>query len=111
MRVVSLEGEVRMTLLSFLLLGNAVLHGVIIGRFGIKGNEPPAVFGILYAGLALAVFLGWAHATLAVLGVTAVGLLGLAVNFSKLQHETTVEKIIFVVGAAILACAGYTLFV
>jgi hypothetical protein len=37
-----------MTVLGLLLLGNAILHGVIIGRFGMKGNEPPAVFGILY---------------------------------------------------------------
>jgi len=99
------------TILSVLLLGNAVLHGVIVGRFGIKGNEPPALFGILYAGLALAVFLAWPYAPLAVVVVTAVGLIGLAVNFKKLQHETTVEKIIFVVGAATLALAAYLLVV
>jgi len=96
-----------MTLLSVLLFANAVLHGVIVGRFGLEGNEPPAVFGVVYAGLALTVVGGWAHAPIAVLVVTAVGLVGLAVNFKKLQHETTVEKIIFVVGAAILACAAY----
>lgn len=100
-----------MTLLAVLLLTDAVLHGVIIGRFGVKGNEPPAVFGLVYAGLALAAFRGWAHAPLAVLIVTSVGLLGLAVNFKKLQHETTVERIIFVVGGALLACAAYLLLV
>ena len=98
-----------MTLLSLSLFANAALHGVIIGRFGIKGNEPPAVFGLVYAGLALAAFHGWVHAPLTVLIVTAVGLLGLAVNFKKLQHEKTVEKIIFVVGGAILTCAAYLL--
>ena len=72
-------------------------------------REP--VFGIRYAGLALAVFRGWPHAPVAALVVTAVGLAGLAVNFRKLQHDTTVEKIIFVVGAAILCCAGYLLLV
>lgn len=96
-----------MTLLSLLLLVNAVLHGVIVGRFGIKGNEPPAVFGVLYAVLALAVFRGWTYGALATLVVTTVGLVGLALNFRKLQHDTTVEKIIFVVGAAILAWAAY----
>ncbi|MCB0212491.1 MAG: hypothetical protein KDJ52_24320 [Anaerolineae bacterium] len=96
-----------MMLLSLLLLVNAVLHGVIIGRFGIKGNEPPAVFGVLYAVLALAVFRGWTYGVLATLVVTTVGLVGLALNFRKLQHDTTVEKIIFVVGAAILAWAAY----
>lgn len=100
-----------MMLLGFLLIVNAVLHGVIVVRFGIKGNVPPALFGMLYAGLALALFFGWAYATLAVLVVTAVGLVGLAVNFSKLQHDKTVEKIIFLVGPAILACAAYLLLV
>jgi hypothetical protein len=98
-----------MALLGLLLLSNAVLHGVIIGRFGIKGNEPPALFGILYAGLALAVFRDWDPAVLATLVVTAVGLVGLALNFKKLQHETTVEKIIFVVGSATIVVAAYLL--
>jgi hypothetical protein len=100
-----------MVILGLLLLANAALHGVIIGRFGIKGNEPPAVFGLLYAGLALAAFRGWAYAAPAVLIVTTVGLLGLAVNFKKLNHETTVEKIIFVVGGALVACAAYLLLI
>jgi len=96
-----------MTVLVLLLVGNAILHGVIIGRFGLKGNEPPALFGVLYAALALTVVIGWPYAFLATLGVTTVGLLGLAANFKKLQHETTIEKIIFAVGAAILATAAY----
>ena len=97
------------TLLGLLLLGNAGLHGLIVGRFSIKGNEPPALFGVVYAGLAIAVFSRWAHAPLATMIITAVGLTGLAVNFKKLQHDTKIEKIIFGVGAAILACAGYLL--
>lgn len=100
-----------MTLVGMLLVLNAMLHGVIVGRFGFKGNEPPAVFAIVYGALALAVFVGLSAALLVTLVVTALGLLGLAVNFRKLQHETTVEKTIFVVGAAILASATYaTLF-
>ena len=100
-----------MTILSLLLLVNAVLHGVIVGRFGIKGNMPPAVFGFLYATLALAVFRGWTYGAFATLVVTTVGLVGLALSFRKLQHDTTVEKIIFVVGAAVFACAAYLLLV
>lgn len=99
-----------MTLLIGLLVANAALHAVIVVRFGIKGNEPPAVFGLLYAGLALAGLLGWAHTPLATLIVTAVGLVGLAVNYKKLKHEATVEKIIFVVGAAILVAAAVQQF-
>jgi hypothetical protein len=100
-----------MTLLGILLAVNAVLHGAILGRFGIRGNEPPAVFGILYAGLALAVFGGWSRAPLLALVVTAVGLLGLGLNFKKLQHDSTIEKVILVVGAAILGCAAYPLLI
>lgn len=100
-----------MTILGLLLLGNAVLHGVIIGRFGIKGNEPPAVFGLLYAALAFAAFRDWDYAVLAALVVTAVGMLGLALNFKKLQHDTTVERIVFVVGSATIAFAAYLLVV
>jgi hypothetical protein len=95
-----------MMLLALLLLANAVLHGIIVGRFGIKGNEPPAVFGGLYAGLSLAVFFGWAHALVAALIVTVVGLVGLAVNFKKLAHDPAVEKVIFGVGATILAAVA-----
>ena len=98
-----------MTFLGLLLISNAVLHGVIIGRFGIKGNEPPAVFGIFYAALALAVFRDWDYAVLATLVVTAVGMLGLALNYKKLQHDTTVERIVFVVGSATIAYAAYLL--
>jgi len=99
-----------MTVLGLLLLGNAVLHGVIIGRFGIKGNVPPAVFGILYAGLALAVFRDWDYAVIAALVVTAVGLLGLALSFKTIQHDRTVERIVFGVGSATIAYAAYLLF-
>ena len=98
-----------MALLSLLLLVNTALHGVIIGRFGIKGNGPPAVFGLLYAALALAVISGWPYGLEATLLVTAVGLVGLALNFKKLQHDPTVEKIIILVGMAILACTAYLL--
>jgi len=98
-----------MYFLGLLLLVNTALHGIIIGRFGIKGNAPPAVFGLLYAALALALMSGWPLAVPATLVVTGVGLLGLALNFRKLQHDATVEKIIFVVGAAILAWAAYLL--
>lgn len=41
-----------------------------------------------------------AHALLAALIVTKVERVGLAANFKKPQHDTTVEKFVFVVGAA-----------
>ena len=39
------------------------------------------------------------------------GLLGLALSFKNIQHETTVEKIVFGVGSATIAYAAYLLFV
>jgi hypothetical protein len=104
------HGGLHMTLLGVLLVVNAVLHGLIVVRYGIKGNEPPAVFGVVYALLALAVFFGWSYALPATLAVTTLGLIGLAVNFKKLQHDTTIEKVIFVVGAALLAYTAYLLW-
>lgn len=99
-----------MNILGFLLACNFVLHAFIVGRFGFKGNLPPALFGILYAGLAYKAFSNWAYATPVSLAVTAIGIVGLAANFKKLQHETTIEKIIFGVGAAIIIYASRILF-
>ena len=98
-----------MMLLSLLLFGNAVLHGIIVGRFGIKGNVPPALFGLIYAALAFGVFMGWPHGALVTMVVTMVGLVGLTLNYKKLQHDTTIEKIIFLVGGIIIANAVYIL--
>lgn len=100
-----------MTLLSLILLVNAVLHGLIVGRYGVKGNEPPAVFAVLYVALALVVFGGWTYGLVATLTITTVGLVGLALNFKKLPHEPSLEKMIFAVGAAIVVCAAYLLLI
>ena len=90
-----------MVILSLLLVVNAVMHGIIVGRFGIKGNLPPAVFGLIYAALALAIFSGWTYGVSVTLAVTTLGLVGLTLNFKKLQHNPTIEKISFVVGISI----------
>lgn len=98
-----------MSILSLLVVVNAVLHGIIVWRFGIKGNEPPAIFGLIYSALAMATFSGWAHGAIATLVVTSIGLVGLALNFRKLQHDTTIEKIIFVLGLVIITLATFLL--
>jgi hypothetical protein len=95
-----------MLLLALLLTANCVLHVLIIGRYGLKGNEPPALFALLYAVIAMAAFAGWGWAPSAAVIVTAVGLVGLALNFRKLARETTLEKIIFGVGAAVILAAA-----
>jgi hypothetical protein len=98
-----------MMLLAVMLAVNAALHAIIIARHGIKGNEPPAAFGVLYAVLALAAFAGSTWVPSAAVLVTAIGLLGLAINFRKLTHDTMIEKIIFGVGAAVILVAAYLL--
>ena len=98
-----------MAILSLLLVVNAALHAIIVWRFGIKGNEPPAIFGLVYAALAIAAFIGLAHVAIATLVVTAVGLVGLTLNFRKIQRDTTIEKIIFGLGLAIIARATFLL--
>ena len=100
-------GALYMMVLGLLLFANAILHVVIVGRFGIKGNEPPAVFGVLYAVLGIAAFVGWSQVVLATLIVTTVGIVGLGVNFKKLKHDNTIEKIILVLGFLIIGYASY----
>jgi hypothetical protein len=100
-----------MTLLLALLLAvDAILHGAIIARFGVKGNAPPLVFGIIYAALTVAVFLAVPYAVWAVLVATLVGLAGLTVAFKSIPHEKTIERIIWVLNVAIILVAGVLLF-
>ena len=99
-----------MTLLAVLLAVNAILHGVIIARFGVKGNEPPLVFGLAYAALTMAVFLAVPYAVWAVLIVTLVGLVGLTVAFKSITHEKSVERIIWVLNAVVICAACVILF-
>ena len=99
-----------MTLLAVLLAVNAILHGVIIARFGVKGNEPPLVFGLAYAALTIAVFLAVPYAVWAVLIVTLVGLVGLTVAFKSITHEKSVERIIWVLNAVVICAACVILF-
>ncbi|MBA3909573.1 MAG: hypothetical protein C0524_06720 [Rhodobacter sp.] len=98
------------TLLAILLAVDAILHGVIIARFGVKGNEPPLVFGLAYAALTVAIFLGIPYALWAVLFVTLVGLVGLTVAYKNISHEKTVERVIWVLNVVIILFASFILF-
>ena len=97
-------------LLAFLLAVDAILHGVIIARFGVKGNEPPFVFGLVYAALAVAVFLAVPYALWAALVVTLVGLVGLTLAYKSIPHEKTVERVIWVLNVVIILVACVVLF-
>jgi len=93
-----------------MLAADAILHGVIVARFGVKGNEPPIVFGLIYAALTVAVGLGLHFALWVTLAVALVGNVALAVAFRSIQHETTFERVILVLNAAIVLFVVYLLF-
>ena len=98
-------------LLAAMLAIGAILHGMIIARFGVKGNEPPFVFGIIYAALTVAVLVSVPYALWATFVLTLVGITGLTVGFKRIAHDTTIERVIWVLDAAIILFAGWLLFV
>jgi hypothetical protein len=100
-----------MTLLALLLLVDAVLHFVMIARFGTgDSNTPFLIFGIIDAILAVLVFLLVPYALWATLILSVIGLIGLSVTFNKPQRDKTLDKIIWVVDAVIVIYAIYLLF-
>lgn len=107
-----LGGLLKVTLLlAAMLAAGAILHGVIIVRFGVKGNEPPLIFGVIYAALAIVVFFAVPYALWATLLLTVVGIVALTVAFKTIPHDKTIERVIWGLDAAIILFAGYLLFV
>jgi hypothetical protein len=101
-----------MLLLAVLLALNAILHGAIIARFGVKGNEPPLVFGIADLVLAIIVFLAVPYALWAALIVSLVGIAGLTLQFNRIPHDDkTIERVIWALDAVIILLVVYLLFV
>ena len=100
------------TLLAMILAIDAMLHGVVIYRFGLgdKANVPFLVFAVVHAILAVAVFLAWPYALWATLVLSVIGLVGLTVTFSKPEHEKTLDRVIWEVDAAVVLLAAYLLF-
>lgn len=89
---------------------NAILHGAIVARFGVKGNEPPLAFGAAYAALALAVLFAVPYALWAALILPLVGIAGLAVAYNRIPHEKTIERVILALNGAIILFVGNLLF-
>ncbi|MGI1664205.1 hypothetical protein ACRDNQ_18345 [Palleronia sp. KMU-117] len=98
------------SILTALLAVNAVLHGVIIARFGVKGNEPPLAFGVAYAALAVAVFFAVPYALWATLIVSVVAVAGLTAAYAKIPHEKSIERVCWAVGAIIFTLTAFLLF-
>lgn len=100
-----------MLLLLGLLIANAILHGIVIARFGARNNNQPfLIFALVYAALAVAVYLAVPYALWAVLILSIIGIVGLSVTFNKPARDKTLDKVIWALDAATVLVAGYLLF-
>lgn len=97
-------------LLVALLALDTVLHVVVIGRFGTKGNEPFLIFALVDAALTLAVYFAVPYALWATLVLSLVGIVGLTVTFNKVPRDKTLDRVVWVVDAAIVLVSAYLLF-
>ena len=100
-----------MHLLAALLALDAVLHGVVIFRYGLKdkANVPFLIFMFVDAILAIIVFQQLPYSIWATLLLSAFGIVGLTVTFNKPQREKTLDKAIWVVDLLVVIWAGYLL--
>jgi hypothetical protein len=100
-----------MSFLLALLAANAIVHGIVIARFGMgNNNQPFFVFMLVYAALALAVYLSVPYSLWAVFILATIGLIGLTVTFNKPVRDKTLDKVIWLLDAATVLCSAYLLF-
>ena len=100
-----------MSLLLTLLVTNAIVHGIVVARFGVRNNNQPfLMFAIVYAALAIAVYLSVPYALWAVLLLAVIGIVGLSITFNKPVRDKTLDKVIWLLDAATILYAAYLLF-
>ena len=100
-----------MSLLLTLLTTNAIVHGIVVTRFGVRNNNQPfLLFAIVYAALAIAVYLSVPYALWTVLILAAIGILGLSITFNKPVRDKTLDKIIWLLDATVILYTAYLLF-
>jgi len=100
-----------MSLLLTFLVTNAIVHGIVVARFGGgNNNQPFLIFAIVYAVLAIAVYLSVPYALWAVLLLAVIGILGLSITFNKPVRDKTLDKVIWLLDAATILYAAYLLF-
>ena len=101
-----------MSLLLTLLTTNAIVHGIVVARFGVRNNNQPfLLFAIVYAALAIVVYLSVPYALWAVLLLAVIGILGLSITFNKPVRDKTLDKIIWQLDASVILYTAYMLFV
>lgn len=98
--------------LAALLALDAVLHALVVIKYGLKDKAytPFLVFLFIDAVLALIVFLHLPYALWATLLLSTVGLVGLTLTFQKPQRNKAVDTAIWLVDLVIVVWAGYLLF-
>lgn len=100
-----------MSLLLTLLTTNAIVHGIVVARFGVRNNNQPfLIFAIVYAALAIAVYLSVPYALWMVLLLAVIGILGLSITFNKPVRDKTLDKIIWLLDATVILYTAYLLF-
>ena len=100
-----------MSLLLTLLVTNAIVHGIVVARFGVRNNNQPfLMFAIVYVALAIAVYLSVPYALWAVLLLAVIGILGLSITFNKPVRDKTLDKIIWLLDATVVLYTAYLLF-
>jgi len=100
-----------MSLLLIFLITNAIVHGIVVARFGVgNNNQPFLIFAIVYAALAIAVFLSMPYVLWAVLLLGGIGFLGLSITFNKPVRDKTLDKIIWLLDAIVVLYTAYLLF-
>ena len=93
-----------------LLALDTALHVGVIARLGIKGNEPFLIFALIDAVLTLVVYFAVPYALWATLAFSLFGIVGLTITFNKVPRDKTLDRVIWVVDAAIIVSAAYLLF-
>jgi hypothetical protein len=100
-----------MSLLLTVLIANAIVHAIVVARFGVRNNNQPfLIFAIVYAALAIAVYLSVPYALWAVLLLGGIGILGLSITFNKPVRDKTLDKIIWLLDATVVLYTAYLLF-
>jgi len=101
-----------LTLLALVLLIDAVLHGLVIYRFGTgdSANMPFLIYAVVDLVLAIVVFFAVPYAIWAALILSLIGIVGLTVTFNRPQHEKTLDRIIWGVDAVIVVLSAYLSF-
>jgi hypothetical protein len=89
---------------------SAVLHFIMVGRFGVAENKGTLVFGVIYAALALAVALALPYALWVGLVLTAIGLTGLTLMFNTIARDKSIGVAFWVVDALVIGITLFLLF-